>query len=131
MAEEKLIAASTSGGGPAGGGDGDGDAAADPVSAAVIQSLDAKLESIDDLIARLEIEEGEVRANVCLPRVVKHQDRSGGGGAVNVGVRSAILSVFNFSFTAPSVKTCVFLCNQCGFRRLANVCVTERVQVKK
>ncbi|CAM9351800.1 unnamed protein product, partial [Hapterophycus canaliculatus] len=68
MAEEKLIAAGTGGGGGGGGGpgggvDGDGDgggeATADPVSTAVIQSLDAKLEAIDDLIARLEIEEGE------------------------------------------------------------------------
>lgn len=53
MAEEKLLSASVRGG-----GDGAG---ADPVSLAVIQSLDAKLESIDDLIARLEIEEAEVR----------------------------------------------------------------------
>lgn len=61
MAEEKLIAAGGgSGGTPGEGGGGDG-AAADPVSAAVVKSLDAKLESIDDLIARLEIEEGEVR----------------------------------------------------------------------
>ncbi|CAN0017427.1 unnamed protein product [Scytosiphon promiscuus] len=60
MAEEKLIAAGSGGGdGAAAGRDGDGEAAADPVSAAVIQSLDAKLETIDDLIARLEIEEGE------------------------------------------------------------------------
>lgn len=58
MAEEKLIAA---GGGVDDGTGGLGDgAAADPVSAAVVQSLDAKLEGIDDLIARLEIEEGEV-----------------------------------------------------------------------
>ncbi|CBJ48893.1 conserved unknown protein [Ectocarpus siliculosus] len=57
MAEEKLIAAGGGvDGGPGGLGDG---AAADPVSAAVVQSLDAKLEDIDDLIARLEIEEGE------------------------------------------------------------------------
>lgn len=59
MAEEKLLAA---GGGGVDGGTGglaDG-ASADPVSAAVVQSLDAKLEGIDDLIARLEIEEGEV-----------------------------------------------------------------------
>lgn len=65
MAEEKLIAAggSSSTAPEDGGGDGDGAAAyaADPVSAAVVKSLDAKLESIDDLIARLEIEEGEVR----------------------------------------------------------------------
>lgn len=65
MAEEKLIAAGSDGngngnGGAAEGGGGNG-ASADPVSAAVVQSLDAKLESIDDLIARLEIEEGEVR----------------------------------------------------------------------
>ena len=33
---------------------------ADPVAEAVVRSLDAKLESIDDLIARLEIEEGQV-----------------------------------------------------------------------
>ena len=58
MAEEKLIAA---GGTPEDGG-GDG-AAADPVSAAVVKSLDTKLESIDDLIARLEIEEGEVHTS--------------------------------------------------------------------
>ncbi|CAM9924181.1 unnamed protein product [Pylaiella littoralis] len=63
MAEEKLIAAGSDGngngnGGAAEGGAGNG-ASADPVSAAVVQSLDAKLESIDDLIARLEIEEGE------------------------------------------------------------------------
>ncbi|CAM9549808.1 unnamed protein product, partial [Ascophyllum nodosum] len=32
---------------------------ADPVAEAVVRSLDAKLESIDDLIARLEIEEGQ------------------------------------------------------------------------
>lgn len=59
MAEEKLIAAGGGSGGASGEEGGDG-AAADPVSAAVVQSLDAKLESIDDLIARLEIEEGEV-----------------------------------------------------------------------
>ena len=52
MAEEKLLSASARGG--------------DPVSLAVIQSLDAKLESIDDLIARLEIEEAEV-GRVFLP----------------------------------------------------------------
>lgn len=62
MAEEKLVAAGGGGGGGGGTpGEGGGDgAAADPVSAAVVKSLDAKLESIDDLIARLEIEEGEV-----------------------------------------------------------------------
>lgn len=61
MAEEKLILASAN---VAAGAEGDApgdDEAADPVSAAVVRSLDAKLESIDDLIARLEIEEGEVR----------------------------------------------------------------------
>ncbi|CAM9562631.1 unnamed protein product, partial [Laminaria digitata] len=52
MAEEKLLSASVG----VGGGD---RASADPVSSAVIQSLDTKLETIDDLIARLEIEEAE------------------------------------------------------------------------
>lgn len=60
MAEEKLIAAGSGGGGGGATGEGGDGAAADPVSAAVVKSLDAKLESIDDLIARLEIEEGEV-----------------------------------------------------------------------
>lgn len=63
MAEEKLLLASAESAlGAGGGATGAGAAVSDPVSAAVIRSLDAKLESIDDLIARLEIEEGEVGA---------------------------------------------------------------------
>lgn len=49
MAEERLMSL----------GDGDVEVA-DPVSAAVLKGLEAKLDSIDDLIARLEIEEREV-----------------------------------------------------------------------
>lgn len=62
MAEEKLLLASAASalGVEAGATEASAVAAADPVSAAVVSSLDAKLESIDDLIARLEIEEGEV-----------------------------------------------------------------------
>ncbi|CAN0056030.1 unnamed protein product, partial [Choristocarpus tenellus] len=40
-------------------GEGIGGIPPNPVSAAVIQELDKKLDTIDDLIARLEIEEGE------------------------------------------------------------------------
>lgn len=53
-AEKLLLAAEEAGELPA------EDSVADPVAAAVVRSLDAKLDSIDDLIARLEIEEGEV-----------------------------------------------------------------------
>lgn len=60
MAEEKLIAASAASASSAGKAGGGNRSSPDPVSAAVVQSLDAKLETIDDLIARLEIEEGEV-----------------------------------------------------------------------
>lgn len=70
MAEEKLLmaeaAASPFGVGDDGKEDAGDAAVSDPVSAAVISSLGAKLESIDDLIARLEIEEGEVLGGVCL-----------------------------------------------------------------
>lgn len=71
VAEDKLMlaaaaAAATTGG--RGGGRNDDVTTADPVSLAVIRSLDAKLETIDDLIARLEIEEGEVSQSVRVTR---------------------------------------------------------------
>lgn len=71
LAQERLSAAAAAPGNEDKNALGGDDAVSDRVSAAVVQSLDAKLESIDDLIARLEIEEGEVlrlytRACVCL-----------------------------------------------------------------